>query len=160
MANPLVQSALRSLDMGRSRFLYGLEKTPDDRLNWSPGGSARSPLQQADRTAQFLTFVSYWLKHRAMPEQRPAPPPPSQSREEASRRVAAGFDQLSSTIASLTEEELAKPITMPWREEMALGDAVGSVPGVVGYLQGQLNYIQLAYGDEDPNIPPEWGSEG
>ena len=52
--------------MGRSRFLYGLERTPDDRLNWSPGGAARSPLQQADRAAQFLTFVSYWLKNRAM----------------------------------------------------------------------------------------------
>src|SRR5207302_1037348 len=110
--------------------------------------------------AQFLTFVSYWLNNRAMPEQRPAPPPPSQSREEASQRAAAGFDQLSATIAGLTEEELAKPITMPWRQELALVEAVSSVPGVVGYLQGQLNYIQLAYGDEDPNIPPGWGSEG
>jgi hypothetical protein len=27
---------------------------------------------------------------------------------------------------------------------------------VMGYLQGQLNYCQMAYGDEDPNIPPSW----
>jgi hypothetical protein len=31
--------------------------------------------------------------------------------------------------------------------------------GVTGYWQGQLNYIQTAYGDMDPNMPPGWGHE-
>ena len=53
MPESQVQGVLKSLAMGRNRFLYGLDHVPDDRLNWSPGGEAPSPLQLAGKTALF-----------------------------------------------------------------------------------------------------------
>jgi hypothetical protein len=45
-------------------------------------------------------------------------------------------------------------------EEEANGDGIWWVNGMIVYHQGQLNYLQLAYGDENANIPPEWGRPG
>jgi hypothetical protein len=42
---------------------------------------------------------------------------------------------------------------------MALGELLLGSIGVIGYFQVQLNYLQLAYGDTDPNMPPNWGRE-
>jgi len=41
---PELQPLENWITMSRSRFVYGLDRVPDDRLNWSPGGEARTPL--------------------------------------------------------------------------------------------------------------------
>jgi hypothetical protein len=56
MALASLQPLLKGMAMGERRFLYGLEKTPDDRLKWSPGGEGKTPLDVAGRVAGFLGF--------------------------------------------------------------------------------------------------------
>ena len=156
MSREVVQYAQRGLEMARTRFLYGLDKTPDDKLEWSPGGSAKNALQLAGKLAGFLTFFDHILQHQTWPE-RPATPPPAPSdRDAAKNAVHAAFSKVQATIAGLTEEGLAKQAAAPWGAQLTLAEWVTAVGGVVAYHQGQLNYLQLAYGDEDPNIPPEW----
>jgi hypothetical protein len=158
MAIATLQPLLKTVSMSRSRFLYGLDRTPDDRLNWSPGGEAKTPLQLAGKTAAFLGFISHVLQNRAMPENRGSQPPPPTGREEAKATLQSAFDQLAAAVESLKEGDLQQSVPMPWGET-SIAEMLWSVNTVIGYHQGQLNYLQLAYGDTDPNIPPEWGHQ-
>ena len=159
MAIPEVTPAIQGLKMAESRFLYGLDRTADDRLDWSPGGAAKTPLQLAGKLEGFLGFLTYMLQNHAMPERRGELPPTPATREEAKQRVAAGFARINDVLQGLQPADLDQPVPAPWGES-SVRQLVGGLGGVVAYHQGQLNYCQLAYGDEDPNIPPNWGREG
>jgi len=157
MALPLVKPLLKSVEMARSRFLYGLDRTRDDRLTWNPGEAALTPLELAGKTARFVAFLTHYFEHGTMPERPASPPPAPQSREEAKAALDASFGRLLGVLEGLTEADLGKIVTLPWGETTALNDVLWAVPSIIAYHQGQLNYLQLAYGDKDPNIPPEWG---
>jgi hypothetical protein len=158
MAIPQVQEVLKIISMGRSRFLYGLERVPDDRLNWSPGGAAGTPLQLAGKTAVFLSFVSHVLESRTSPDfEAPRPEPPN-TREEANAVVNAAFTQLRKVVSEFTEADLRQTAPAPWGDT-PIGALLFWISGLILYHQGQLNYLQLAYGDADPNVPPNWGRE-
>jgi hypothetical protein len=159
MAIPEISPATGQLKMAKARFLFGLDRTPDDRLTWSPGASAKTPLQLAAKLEGFLSFMAHLIQHRAMPERRGDPPPDPTNREEAKQRVAAAFGRLNDVLNGLQAADLEQPVPVPWGTS-SLRDIVWGVGGVIAYHQGQLNYCQLAYGDEDPNIPPGWGLSG
>ncbi len=142
--------------MSRSRFLFGLDRTPDDRLTWAPADGVRTPLQTADGVALTLSYISQMLTGAARPGARPDAPPPSANREEAKARLASGFDRVHTALSGLSAADLSRTIIPPWRRETPLADMIAFLPGVIGYYQGQLNYIQLCYGDNDPNIPADW----
>jgi DinB superfamily len=156
MSVPQVQEVLKGLAFGERRFIYGLECVPDDRLNWSPGGAAKTPLQLAGKTADFLGFFSTLLETRKRPDFGGSWPPPPQTRAEANAKLEAAFARLRAVVTALSEVDLSQIVPAPWGEA-TIGQAIGWINGVLSYHQGQLNYVQMAYGDEDPNMPPEWG---
>jgi hypothetical protein len=149
-------SLLTLLEMGRQRFLHGLDCVPDDRLAHSPGGSAHTPLQLAGRYAGFIDYRARVLA-AAPGEQasRSAPVVPT-SREEATSLINGSFSSLATAVERLSDADLERTVTMPWGAEMSLGTMLLTSLNVIGYFQGQLNYCQLSYGDTDPNIPPSW----
>ncbi len=152
MAIEYVQPLLRALHLGHSRFTYGLTRTPDDRLTWTPGGAAKTPLQLAGKMAAFYSFFTSAL--RGEQRRREIPEPPA-SREEAIARLDTAYQDFRAAIEGLTEADLEGRRTPPWGE-CSVRELVWWFHGALSYHQGQLNYVQLAYGDEDPNIPPEW----
>lgn len=158
MAIPQFQPLLKVISISRSRFLYGIEQVPEDRLTWSPGGSARSPIGLADRMAAVLGAVSHLYEHRVFPPQDTTSPPPSATLEEARERVGQAFDRISAQVDALQESELDAIVPAPWGES-PLGVMVWMLPVVIGYFQGQLNYAQMIYGDDNVNVPPNWGRE-
>jgi hypothetical protein len=160
MALSRTRHLLATIAMGESRFLYGLDRTPDDRLAWSPGGAAKSPVELAAKLSDFLDFSSHLIKYRAVPdESRLEKHGPPTDREGAKAVVKEGFDKVRSVIQDLTESDLGLPVTTPWGQVIPQGALLWWINSIVLYYQGQLNYCQLAYGDEDPNIPPDWGQE-
>jgi hypothetical protein len=159
MALTQLQPLLKGMEMGERRFLFGLEKTSDDRLKWSPGGEGKTPLDVAGRLSGFLGFFTHMLQNGGMPE-RPAGPAPSPgSRQEATSGIEAAFRQLRTQIEGMSESDLAQSLPTPWGSTITAGEMLGWVPGVTSYWQGQLNYIQTCYGDMDPNMPPGWGHD-
>jgi hypothetical protein len=154
-----VKPVLKALAMGRNRFLFGLDATPDDRLSWSPGGSAYTPLQLAGRVAGFLDFLGEMLRTGVMPDRSGGPPPPPATREEAKDRVAGAFDRMQAMLQGFTEVDLARPVPTPWGEPTPAALLLSVPASVVSYFQGQLNYLQLIYGDTNANMPPNWGKE-
>ncbi|MFN3653330.1 MAG: DinB family protein [Armatimonadota bacterium] len=153
-----VQYLLKYLAMARSRFVHGLDCVPDERLNWSPGEGAKTPLQIADSCAGFFGFVGYALKNGAMPESREFPPA-SPDRESAKQRLGDAFDALADVVRNLTDEDLQRTMPVPWRTEVPVESFLYWVSSVAGYWQGQLNYLQTTYGDREPNVPKGWGTE-
>jgi hypothetical protein len=131
------------LEMGRQRFLHGLDCVPDDRLGYSSGGSAHTPLQLAGRLAGFIDHRARVLAS-APGEQvsRSAPAVPA-SREEAASLVNAAFSSLARAVEGLSDADLERTVPMPWGAEMSLGAMLLTSLNVVGYFQGQLNYCQL-----------------
>jgi hypothetical protein len=158
MPLPQAHNVLKYLVMAQNRFLHGFDRVPDDRLSWSPGGEAPTPLQLAGKLTRFLTFITHVLADRQMPERTGAPPEPPATREEAKRVVDSGFATLRGAVTGLTERDLAAEVPVPWGQA-TIEHVLWQIPAVVGYLQGQMNLVQLAYGDTDPNIPPDWGRE-
>jgi hypothetical protein len=159
MASNQVQPVLTSLRMSRNRFLYGLDRTADDRLGWSPGGEAKTPLGVAGRLTLFLGFFSHLLETGSMPERPSGPPPVPENRAAAKSALEAAFRRLESQIEGLREADLTRPLPTPWGTQVPALEMLSYLGGVTGYWQGQLNYIQTAYGDTDPNMPPNWGQE-
>lgn len=49
MAIPQLQPLFKIIAMSQSRFLHGLDRTPNDRLGWSPGGGAPTPCRSPAR---------------------------------------------------------------------------------------------------------------
>lgn len=156
MAVPEIEPLLRSLRMGRERYLYGFNKVPDERLEWSPGGDGHTGLQLCGRLSMFLYFIGTMLRDGSFPDRSTLPPPPT-SREEAVERLNARFEEVLATLEGMTEEDLARTAPTPWREMITVRRWIDNLVGVIGYHQGQLNYFQLCYGDKDPNIPPNFG---
>jgi hypothetical protein len=147
----------RFISMSRRRITYGLDRTPDDRLDWRPAPDAPSPLEMALRISVFATNVSQYIRTGAFPERRE--PPVATNREEAKTLVDAACAALAEAVAGITDEALERPVMAPWGGQVPLREMMWFIPGGLMYYQGQLNYLQLAYGDTDPNMPPNWGVE-
>src|SRR5687768_1103374 len=109
------------LEMGRQRFLHGLDCVPDDRLNYSPGGSAHSPLELAGRLAAFIEHRARVLGS-APGEQVPrSAPAVTETREAAHTEINAAFGSLCRSVEGLSDADLERSLTMPWGAEMPLG---------------------------------------
>lgn len=151
---------LTLLEMSRQRFQHGLDCVPEERLSWTPGGSAHSPLALAGRLAGFVDFRGRVLASEpgeTVPRSAPSEPA---SREEAGDQIEAAFRRLAGAVEGLSAEDLERKLPAPWGAEIPLGVMLLTTLNVVGYFQGQLNYCQLSYGDTDPNIPPDWRPAG
>jgi hypothetical protein len=166
MPESLVQGVLKSIAMGRNRFLYGLDQIPDDRLNWSPGGEAPSPLKLAGKTAVFLGAIAHVLQHRTWPERLSFSSGPPADREAAKAALEEAFASLRQVIVNLSEADLAAPFSLEWGRapdgavlDLQVREMAAAATSVIGYHQGQLNLLQLIWGDTSANIPPNWGKE-
>jgi len=161
MAIKQAEDFIAGMTMARDRFTHGLKCTPDDRLQWTPGGSAKSALDIAGRLAGFLGFISAGVATGALPEMAGrTPPPPPATRDAATAALEGAFGALIDAARGLSEADLAKSVPAPWGTPMTISQWLYLAQGVSGYFQGQLNYLQLCYGDEDPNMPPSWRPPG
>ncbi|MGV3724558.1 MAG: hypothetical protein ACO1SX_26990 [Actinomycetota bacterium] len=145
----------KSVEMARERLIYGLEQTPDEQLNQSVTETAKSPLRIAAFAVRFVGFMGPMLAAGTLPDRNAEWPEPK-TREEAIQMVDTAFRSLEATIVGLTEEDLQRPMMVPWRAVVPTSTMVVFGVGALGYIQGQLNYAQTVYGDMEPNIPPQW----
>lgn len=152
-----VEDLLAALRMGSERFLYGLEQVPDDRLAWAPVTHGKTPLKVAARLARHLRMIAHGLRERGLPADRSvfdAATP--EDREAARAGVDEALRELVAALSALTEADLEQEMQAPWGARMPIRRYLPFVMTALAYFQGQLNYVQLAYGDENPNIPPRW----
>jgi len=140
----------------RERFIYGLEQTADDQLTQKASETAKTPLEIAGQVAGFLSYFALMLKNEPLPDRSAARPPAPETREAAIAAADGAFRRLEQVLGELTDEDLARPLPLPWGGTMPTAGMVVFAMGAPLYFQGQLNYAQMIYGDLDPHIPDSW----
>src|SRR5262249_24741779 len=77
------------------------------------------------------------------------------SRAAVNGALTNAFDALDAAIDGTKAEDLSHPIptTQVPGGTLPLAVWIGMAVTMCSYFQGQLNYVQTAYGDLDPNIP-------
>lgn len=157
MNNP-IESAKGEFLQAKAGLLHALANTPDDRLNWSPSPTARSPLHQVVHSANSIGHIHGFLDGR--PFEAPTPKEADRGFREAEKpftrrdEVVSLFESKSDAFVAwldaLDPENLTRMVTTPF--------GMGEVPTQIAitfpamhtrWHQAQLEYIQTIYGDLD-----------
>ena len=154
-----------TIDQAKTKFLYAkgrieqsLRTTPDDRVNWSPSPTARTPAQQVAHAAYAVKSLNETLSGR---------PFAIKTTEEADRFFREWERQFTSRehVSALLEENCAAYLA--WLEGLTpeclqspveLPFSLGTIPAAMGlgfpadhllWHAAQIDYIQTIYGDLD-----------
>ena len=127
---------------------------PEEKLDWSPGGAARSALAQMREIAQtgdrFLPLIvgdARGFEGHAAKEE--AAPSGTEGLEDLIAAARSGVARLCQAIMGIPEADLEKEITLPFGGGMVmtLADALGLPAWNMTYHLGQINQIGLMLGD-------------
>lgn len=156
--NDPIQSAKGDFLQAKAGLLHALSTTPDERLNWSPSPTARSPLHQVVHAAESIRNIHGFLDGRTFDV--PTPEEADQGfrefersfsrRDEAVGLFESRADAFVAWLDALGAERLGSLVTTPF--------GMGAVPTEVAitfpalhtrWHQAQIDYIQTIYGDLD-----------
>jgi hypothetical protein len=129
--------------------------TPDDKLQWQPLDKGRTVLDMLGETAQTAAYAArlarsrgeekmtreifgQWKQERA-----------DWTREVALEKLESATSELLSEIENLSEDELAKDVTMTMHGEVAMPLSAWIMLAYRTFVSrfAQINYIQTLYGD-------------
>ena len=152
-----VESAKQRAVSGMDMFLRNFSYIPDDRLNWTPTPSAKSPLRVAAHTALYASRFAKMIRDRQLPQpenleewlaQRNAKEVAVASREEMIQIFQAGTQEVLEVLDSLTEADVEMNLesgqgwSIPMRQLMV-------IPGWHATLHtGQIDYLQTCWDDQ------------
>ncbi|MDE2127724.1 MAG: hypothetical protein KGJ62_14170 [Armatimonadetes bacterium] len=131
------------------------EKMPDDRCAWNPiveGNKGRDALDQALECAYLNGYGAGAFRDGVMPAFDASD---YKSRQDAHRSpkqaipwLREATEYLAGVVEACTEEKLATTVTNPFtKKECSLADFADFLYWNTVYHEGQVNYIQVLYGD-------------
>ena len=157
----VIQGAIRDFERSRDRMLSLLKETPDDRLNWSPSATARTPLAIVAHSALSLCNITDMLEGRPFGASTTAIADKGFRQEEqkfSSRAEVVELFEKSAAecvacLGALTEGGLDEPITFPFG--LGTGVVRHGLDAPARHTEAhiaQLEYVQTIYGDQDWHI--------
>ena len=156
--NPQIESAINDLSNAKDLMVRALANTPDDRINWSPGGTARTAIQIVAHSGFSLGFISTMLKGTPYPTPTMAEADAEflemervfTTREQVQEHLEKNYQKYIGVLKGFEESDFDTMIDLPFK--------LGSVPlGAilsVGALHtrthtSQIEYLQTIYGDRN-----------
>ncbi|HEX5323616.1 MAG TPA: DinB family protein, partial [Capsulimonadaceae bacterium] len=114
--------AIQEANQLNDRLLRNLAKTPDDRLNWSPAPTARTPLQLVAHCAFSLGFITTMLNGTPYPAKTMAQADAEflemerevTTREQALALWESRFNQYVSFLSSLQPDQMDTMVKLPF----------------------------------------------
>ena len=154
--NETVTQAKAEFNRAKGRLTHALETTPDDKINWSPSPTARTPIQIVAHAGMGTTLVQGMLQTGAFPYASPADYDAATRKAEKAYTTRAGalelLEQTSGTffayLDTLTPEQLASTIDLPFGS-FPLAAAITFPADHLRNHGGQLDYLQTVWGDTD-----------
>lgn len=154
--NETITQAKAELDSDVASLIKRLDATPEDKLNWSPSETSRTPLQLVAHCAMALPGMQGMFEGKPFPfasmeeldkvlredEKR------FTTKEETVAFLASMCDEYKAWLDTLTEEQLNSMFTSPW---MTLPMSV-AITMPINHIKGhtaQLDYLQTIYGDHN-----------
>jgi len=146
----------------KGQLCHALANTPDDRLNWSPSPTARTPLHQVVHAAEAIGNIHGMIAGGIFPVTTTAEADAGfraqerrfTTREEALALLDAKSDAYVAFLDGMTDKQLDGLMTAPF--------GLGQVPVRIAlsfpvehtvWHVAQLDYIQTVYGDHDWHMP-------
>jgi uncharacterized damage-inducible protein DinB len=148
------QAAQLTRDSGEALFAAA-RAMPREKLNWKPMGEARTALHILQECAYYLPTLAPMLSPGEDFMAVAGPLMQESASWDTLEKVEAAYDRfLPDTLAfirSVPDEALSREIPLPWEEgvTMPVWKMLLSLYWNNVYHQGQLNYIQLQYGDKE-----------
>ncbi|BDI32158.1 hypothetical protein CCAX7_42090 [Capsulimonas corticalis] len=150
--------AIQDVHQLNGRLLRNLAKIPDDRLNWSPAPTARTPLQLVAHCAFSLGFIHTMLNGTPYPAKTTALADAEfleMEREITTREQALSlwenrFHQYLSFLISLQPDQMDTLVRLPF----AMGELPMHFMAGIGAVHtrehvAQLEHLQTIYGDRE-----------
>jgi hypothetical protein len=140
----------------KNRLIKVLAMTPDDKINWSPSPTARTPLQQVAHVALSIKGMQGMCNGEVMDfsniaavdaEWREAEKAFA-TREQVLALLEANSDAYIAWLDSLTPEQVASTLELPIGPH-PLAEAITWVVDHTRSHTSQIEYIQTIYGDLD-----------
>ncbi len=153
--NATIKEAKAEFDRAKDGIARALAATPDDKINWSPSATARTPLQlvyhAGHGTAGMVGFFSGEMGEggfdpAAIDDMCRAAEAGATSREAALEQLEKGAATYHAWVDGLTEEQFARPFQTPMGER-SMADVITFPADHIRGHTAQLNYIQTVYGD-------------
>lgn len=140
-----------------SGLLRALESTPDDRLNWSPSATARTPLQIAAHAADAVRNLHGMMEGRTFDVPTTAEADAGfrkwesqfQTREEVVALIDEIGDGYLKFLDTITPDQLSNMVRLPFTLGSAPLSLVITFPPMHTQTHiAQIDYIQTIYGDQ------------
>ncbi len=144
--------------IGRALAFY-LQATPPDKLAWTPDlpGAAglRTMLDMIGECVVVNDLMARCLRGETVVQKptRDLPPPVFATRDEAQAAIIRSADELARAICALPPGAEAGE-TLIWRGPIATLAAIEIPYRNMAYHGGQINLLQLLYGDAQTRMPP------
>lgn len=153
-----IQSARAEFLQAKGGLLHALSNTPDDRLNWSPSPTARSPLHQVVHAARSIGNIHGFLDGKPFTVPTPAEADRGfrefengiTRREEAISLLESHADAFIAFLDALEPERLGTMVTTPFGMGDVPTETAITFPAMhTRWHHAQIDYIQTIYGDQD-----------
>jgi hypothetical protein len=154
----IIERAKTEFLHAKSRMSRALETTPDERLNWSPSPTARTPIQQVAHAAKAVknmkeTFDgnTFQAESTAEAEQRFREwEIQFSTREEVIDLLERNSAEYLAWLDTLTPDRLNSMVKLPFNlGEAPMMACLSFPPAHTHGHASQMEYIQTIYGDQD-----------
>ena len=156
--NSVINSAKDSATQGMEMFLRNFAHIPEERLNWSPVPSAKTPLRVAAHTALYAGRFAKMINARQLPAfesleqwlaERDAEELAITTREQMEAAFRAGTAEVLAALDNFPEDLIGTTIETNMSWQMSVNWLVG-LPGWHATLHtGQIDYLQTCWDDQE-----------
>ncbi len=149
---------IRTIDRSLSDLFRNARAMPEDKLVWKPAEANRSGLEILQECAQSLAWPRTMLKPGAFSGDMSEAFAAAQSERESwttveacEQAARAKWVETRQFILDYPEDDLDRQIPLPFAPDLVLSVAeiLSSPYWNLTYHLGQLNYVQLMYGDRE-----------
>jgi hypothetical protein len=133
-----------------------ISTTPEDRLAWHVSGEngvkTRSILEQ---TAECIAVNRHFAALLRGTVGATRPEVNVANGQDAQEQLVISARELAEAIRALSPEDLMRTYEHPRGQMLGENFIFGAVRNMI-YHAGQLNFIQMLYGDTEFHVPPTW----
>lgn len=150
----IIDDVKAEFSRAKGRIAKDLTNTPDDKINWAPTESARTPIQLVAHAAMGTMGIAGLLSGKPFPYssmQEMDAASRIAEKEFTTREHALGFLEKTSTeyfawLDTLTPEQIASTVTLPFGP-IPMAAAITFPADHLRCHAAQLEYVQTTYGD-------------
>jgi len=152
----IVEDAKAEYNRAKDRLTKAFNTTPDDKINWSPAPTARTPLNQVAHAAMAVAGIQKMFNGAPMPfeninemdAQWRKEEKQYTTRDQVMDLLNQNSDAYIAWMDSLTPDQVQSTLKAPFGE-FPMASAITWPADHLRNHAGQIEYIQTCYGDMD-----------